>query len=203
MPDDTSAPTLRERKKRATRERLLDAAEELFVERGYDATTMDEIAARADVSRATAFNYLPRKDGFLFAWAAARREQVAQLLAREEDEAVGTADRIRHALMTLCDLVEANAESNRSLLRAYVRAGGPLLPGASATAEVFARTLGVGQQRGDIRADVDVDAAGRVLFDAYVGALVRWSSEEEEEAVPLRPALETVGRVTLDGLRPR
>jgi AcrR family transcriptional regulator len=201
MPIDTSASTLRERKKRATRERLLDAAEDLFVERGYDATTMDEIAARADVSRATAFNYFPRKDGFLFAWAAARREQVAELLAREEDEAVGTADRVRHALMTLCDLVEANAESNRSLLRAYVRAGGPLLPGASATAEVFARTLRVGQQRGDIRPDLDVDAAGRVLFDAYIGALVRWSSEAEP--VPLRPALETACAVILDGLSPR
>ena len=55
---------LRERKKLATRARLLAAAEDLFATNGYHATTIDEIAARADVARATAFNYFPRKEEF-------------------------------------------------------------------------------------------------------------------------------------------
>ena len=67
MSTDTPAPTMRERKQRATRERLLAVAQTLFAQRGYDGTTMDDIAADADVSRATAFNYFPRKEQLLLA----------------------------------------------------------------------------------------------------------------------------------------
>jgi AcrR family transcriptional regulator len=201
--NDSPTPTLRERKKRATRERLLEVALQLFVQRGYDATTMDEIAARADVSRATAFNYFPRKEEFLLAWAAGRRVEIATLLAREQEQEVETAARIEHALTTLCARLEDNAEANRALLRAFVRAGGQLLPGASGTAELFADTIRFGQERGDVRPDVDADDAGRLLLDAYLGAIFRWAAEEESASVSLSASLRTILEVLLNGLARR
>ncbi len=56
-----ASPGRRERHKQQTRERLLDAAIECFLEKGYDETTVDQIAARADVARATVFNHFPRR----------------------------------------------------------------------------------------------------------------------------------------------
>lgn len=53
---------LRERKKRATRQRISDIATELFFERGFESVTIDEVAARAEVSKVTVFNYFPRKE---------------------------------------------------------------------------------------------------------------------------------------------
>ncbi|MGW7523982.1 TetR/AcrR family transcriptional regulator [Streptomyces sp. NPDC054783] len=53
---------LRERKKRATRQRISDIATGLFVERGFDAVTVAEVARAADVSAMTVFNYFPRKE---------------------------------------------------------------------------------------------------------------------------------------------
>src|SRR5712691_7867627 len=56
---------LRERKKQETAERLYHTALNLFSERGYDATTVEEIAQAADVAKGTFFNYFPTKDAVL------------------------------------------------------------------------------------------------------------------------------------------
>jgi AcrR family transcriptional regulator len=195
--------SLRERKKMRTRERLLIAAKDVFVERGYDAATVDEIAARADVSRATAFNYFPRKEDFLHGTIDERRRAIADLLAAQQERPISTGERLRHAIMALCDMLEADARTSRALGRAFVRAGGQLQPGASATAVLFADTIRFGQRQGDVRADIDAGAAGRVLLDAYVGAMIRWASENEPANEDLRSALDAVLEIVLAGLRPQ
>jgi AcrR family transcriptional regulator len=55
----------RESKKRETRQRISDAATKLFLERGFEAVTLDEIAVAARVSKMTVFNYFPRKEDLM------------------------------------------------------------------------------------------------------------------------------------------
>jgi AcrR family transcriptional regulator len=54
------------RPRRSSAEVLADAAAELFLEQGYGRTTVDQIAARAGVSRATFFNYFPAKSDVMW-----------------------------------------------------------------------------------------------------------------------------------------
>ncbi len=65
-PADAGVTGLRERKKRETRTRIADAAMELFAERGFDQTTVADVAAAADVSVKTVFNYFPAKEDLFF-----------------------------------------------------------------------------------------------------------------------------------------
>jgi AcrR family transcriptional regulator len=65
--DAGSTPGLRERKKRRTREQIVAAARDLFAERGYDATSVADIAEAAEIGQSTFFVYFPTKADVLFA----------------------------------------------------------------------------------------------------------------------------------------
>jgi len=59
--------SLRDRRKRRTAEAIVAAALELFAERGFERTTIDQIAAAADISRRTFFRYFADKEELFFA----------------------------------------------------------------------------------------------------------------------------------------
>lgn len=85
--DSKSEEGLRERKRRQTRERISESAIALFLERGFDATTVDDIAAAADVSKRSFFDYFPTKEDVIFAWQDNFGESLAAAVAeRPTDE---------------------------------------------------------------------------------------------------------------------
>src|SRR4051794_19113335 len=86
----SGAPTegLRERKKRAARESIAATARRLFAERGFDAVTVAEVAAAADVSEKTVFNHFATKEDLAF---AGREEGIAQFVAAIAERPPGTS----------------------------------------------------------------------------------------------------------------
>jgi AcrR family transcriptional regulator len=71
---------LRERKRQQTRQALISAAMQLFAEKGYDQTTVAEIAAAADVSTKTFFNHFASKDEVLFPHLSGRIDAAAAVI---------------------------------------------------------------------------------------------------------------------------
>ena len=57
---------MRERKRQETRARIVDAAAELFAERGFESVSVMEIARHAGVVEKTVFNHFPVKEGLVF-----------------------------------------------------------------------------------------------------------------------------------------
>ena len=84
----------RSRKRLATRQGISDAATRLFVERGFDHVTVDEIAAAADVGRMTVFNHFPRKEDMFFDRDEEGREILREAL-RERDPRVAPIETYR------------------------------------------------------------------------------------------------------------
>jgi AcrR family transcriptional regulator len=101
-------PGLRERKKQRTRDTIARAAKELFVERGYDATTLPEIAEAADVSTRTIFAYFPSKEDILFSDFAQMKDGLARALAERPEG--------KDALETVRDFILASQVAKRSKL---------------------------------------------------------------------------------------
>lgn len=106
---ETETAGLRERKKLAMRQAILDAAYDLFAERGYPATTIDDIAEQVGVSPRTIFRYFPTKEALLFAGADQMIEALrAALAARPGDEPLMTSLRI--GVKSACDVAADEAE---------------------------------------------------------------------------------------------
>ena len=80
----TTPPDRRTRKRLATRQRISDIASRLFVERGFDQVTVDEIAEAADVARMTVFNHFTRKEDMFFDLDEEAREDLLTALQKRD-----------------------------------------------------------------------------------------------------------------------
>ena len=121
--------SLRERHALETRERIVGEALALFVEQGFDATTVDEIAAKADVSPRTFFRYFATKDALLFHDFEEQLTQVQKLIAQrpESESAVDTLVAVLKQMIATVESTPAQRDllvrllSERPSLRAYQR----------------------------------------------------------------------------------
>ncbi|GAA4240447.1 TetR family transcriptional regulator [Actinomadura meridiana] len=89
---EPQSPGRRERKKQRTRDALVSAAFTLFAEKGFDATTVEEIADAVDVSSRTFFRYFASKEDVALTFQEEQTQAVvAALLSRPADEPIMTA----------------------------------------------------------------------------------------------------------------
>jgi len=143
---DTRGLGLRERKKRQTRETIERVALELFAERGYDQTTLAEIAEAADISPRTVFSYFPSKEDILFCTESGYIENVREAL-QQRPAGTNTVDALREFISSMPPPDEQGLLRKRVVaaspdLQLKLRAHIGLLEGV--LAESFAKDLGAG-----------------------------------------------------------
>ncbi|MEU0741306.1 TetR/AcrR family transcriptional regulator [Streptomyces sp. NPDC006134] len=189
----------RERSKQRVRERIYTSALELFARQGYDGTTIDQIAERADVARGTFFNYFQRKEDLVTAWAQARRRRLEERMEqsmRSRDD--GVTVHLERCVAVLADINEAERDIVPVMLTAWVKAGRPLLE-EPYTGQMFASVIEAGRERGEIAQDIDPLRVGNILRDSYLGLLYRWCQDPDALA-PLQIELREILRILLTGV---
>src|SRR5688500_11138891 len=111
MTKESAAPVegLRERHRKRTAADLEEAALALFTEKGFDAVTIDDIAAAADVSRRTFFRYFASKEDVVLSDHPRRLDELqAALDLRPPEEPALTA--LRHAIRSLAGTLQEDRE---------------------------------------------------------------------------------------------
>jgi len=114
--DGVNVPNLRERTRQAVRAQLMTVAWDLFVEQGYDATTVDEIAAAAGMSQRSFFRYFGAKEDVVLVKFEAVGALLAEELARQPaSEDVWTA--LRRSFEVIVEPTERDPRHGLVLLR--------------------------------------------------------------------------------------
>jgi len=172
----------RTRNAQANRERVYAAAIKVFASRGYDAATMDEIAAEAGVARRTAFNHFPAKSDIATEWAVRVGESVFALV-RGVDRITSAADRVRAYFHELALRAERDWDETRQMTTGLLRGHGVPPHRSRLSVELRDWLRDCLQERTGDGPTPSADPALTVdvLYDVFQGAVVRRLSQE---AVP-------------------
>ncbi|MDH2426540.1 TetR/AcrR family transcriptional regulator [Sphaerisporangium sp. TRM90804] len=189
----------RERNREIMRRRVYEAAISLFAEKGYAATSFDDIAALADVARATVFNHFKRKEEFLKAWGDERRRRLDTILIQESARATDVRDQLVRCMRVLGEITTQERPLMRELLLAWVQTGAPVREEPH-SAYIFAEILTVGKAHGEVRPEVHPLTAGYLLRDIYLGTLYRWVGTSEQPPFSLQDALADALRMAFVGM---
>ena len=178
---------LRERKKERTRRALEEASHRLFRERGFEQTTVDDIAAVVGVSARTFFRYFDSKEAVLFGdWRAWLGELSAFLLARPADEPLIAS--ARALALALAERMEADRDRHRfvkAIVASSARAGDyertVLLPEYQrAFVDALATRMDL-----DPAVDLRPELAAAIGLAAMHAAKVRWTMDASASLVDL------------------
>lgn len=190
----------RERNKQRVRERLYSAAVELFMEKGYEHTSINEIAERADVARGTFFNYFQRKEDIITAWGERRRAALVTALHEYGALTPSSVAQLQQCMAILVRINQEDPHLTAAMLTAWVKAGRPILE-EPYVAEVFAEIVDRGMSRGELSPGMSPIGAGNVLRDVYLGALYRWAHRPSDASgSALADELQQILRLLLEGM---
>jgi AcrR family transcriptional regulator len=171
--------TVREYQKKRRRERIFQAAMNLFRERGFQETTATDIAKAAHVSRGTFFNYFPYKEAVLLDYGSLLlsrlREEVRKRLAQGQDPL-----QVLHFLFG--ELAQFTKEEKALVLPLLYELLNPDPIRAKAAFEalplgdLIAEVLRPLKEKGVVRQDLSLERMGRTLADLYFLAALRWAA---------------------------
>lgn len=103
---EEASTELRERKRRVTLDRIAEAGLKLFVENGYEATTLDAIAAASGISRRTFFHHLKSKEEVLLAHESGRVPELLRPTFLQQSPQQSPIDAARKTFLALASLYD-------------------------------------------------------------------------------------------------
>jgi len=202
-PDPHSHLDRRQRRSAEIRKRLFRAALQLFAQKGFAETTVEDITEAADVGKGTFFNYFPSKDHILLAFGEMQLAKLEAAIetARRTNEPMPEFLRGLGARMTQEPV--RNPAIIRALLQAYLSSR-PVRQGMvdlqKRVHALHTQMIQLGQDRGEIRNDLPPAEIAHVFRQTIFGTLLVWSLYGDDT---LLPRMEAAFQILWSGLAPR
>ena len=177
----TEPPDRRERRKQEIHARLLDAARSLFEQKGFAATTVDEICARADVAQKTFFNHFPTKHDVVREIADAFLDELYVLVEEARKQPGSTADRLAHLFGRSAENTLRARPHLKELLSEVVRVAmvdGSRDDKARRLDTAFRALLEDGAAAGELTPDHDVAFLTEMVAAVFNTILLNWQVVE-------------------------
>ena len=172
-------------KARRTRERILEAALALFAERGYEATTMRDVAREAGASLGLAYRYFASKEEFALALYTRLAEE-SEEWAREDLQGGAIAERFERAMVVKLEQVSSHRGPLAALLTRALDPNSPISALGEGTVAVREKMGGVFLEvvRGasDAPGERQARELGSVLYALHLAILLYWFHDKTPEA---------------------
>ncbi len=194
----------RERKREQTKQGLINSAIDLFIAKGYDETTIDDIVANADVAKVTFYYYFKSKEEIALEIKTNATEEVLGHAQRLLNEALAASD-ILHALITD---IGRWTEKNWQLLKVFaVQRFSPMIKGESCHTQdkalpmvlLLDRIITHGQKTKQFREEIDSREIAHFFMLAVMNEQFSWIREGRQEAT-LVPRMERCLDFMLHGI---
>lgn len=200
----------RERKKLETRRRIFRVAFDLFATKGFEETTVEEIAEAADVAKGTVFNYFPNKRALLLAAHEAWMGSLEEHLGAPESWQKDARSQLLQVLSYLADRAIQHREVSRLVIfetmqEAHFQLAEDREPdsddGVRLLEGLVERVIRRGQERGEILGTLDPAQAASVVAATAFSTVVRWLVRGGS-AKGMKTALEAKLDIIFNGLNP-
>ncbi len=193
----TMLSSVREKQKQNRRERIFNESIKLFVEKGFQETTVIDIAEASEISRGTFFNYYPYKEAILTEYFAKNLQHLQELTLSVEDpfealyaafaELANFVENNRPLVPPLSyELLNPDAERSRAAYKA--------LPLAS----IFREVLLKGRAKGLVRDDFSSERLARSLANVYFLTALQWAAYWPDK--PIHDELRKQLKIALEGV---
>jgi AcrR family transcriptional regulator len=163
-------------KKSLRRDKILRSAQQLFLAQGVEATSVEDIAAAAGVSRATLFNYFRGKNAILELMSAQMEPRLVQLVQHYLGKPLPTADRLQQIFSHSAKVIEQTGDLNR-LLFVHGSAG----RGFPSLYQAFSELMSAAGNRGDVQEGEDIQLAAELVYLSFVAGILGWLREPVED----------------------
>jgi len=182
MPE-SKPPGRRDRKRLQTLEHLARTGGALFETHGYEAVTMEQIAAEADVAKGTLYNHFPLKEAVLAHWLHLEMATNLEILHQQLARKPGFAEGALHVLNHSASWCETHPDYLAPYLRFRFLGIGAAPSQAcdfeqlSDIADTFKWLILRGQELGELRDDLDPARVTIAFHHLYLGAMLRWLAD--------------------------
>lgn len=172
----------REEKKQETANRIIDSASYLFSAKGYEATTVAEIAEAAGVAKGTFFNYFKTKEELLIKF---QKDLFFNELKILNDKPGPYAPRMLALAKEMGDSMDENRTQMRLTLQRFLAKSGTELDKDDfrAKMESMAPLFEKGQQSGEFTKAIPPVVMARAAMQIYLGAMVSWSAGSDKDSL--------------------